>query len=406
MWMKKKLFICNITAKKKEKRTKMKVRKMLSVLVSSALIACSGSLVFAEETTEAEERTDLIARTASERLMGGWEAAEDPAVTEEIQALLDKATEGLLGATYEPIALLGTQVVAGTNYCILCKTTVVYPDAKPFYTLVYLYEDLEGSVETTAIVGLDIAELSAPATEEQAGEEETETEEAAEAAPGLGGALGGWQANEDYSISEDLAAVFEKATEGLLGVAYTPVADLAAQIVAGTNHCILSQAKIIYPDALPYYTLVYVYEDLEGGAHVTQIADLDIATLLEEALAEDTEEPEEDESEAEEPEIGINPLLGGWNTTEPCEITEDVQAVFDKATEKLLGAAYEPIAYLGRQVVAGTNHCILCRTTAVYPGALPYYTLVYIYEDLEGNAEITQICDLNIAEFSQPEIEE
>ena len=44
---------------------------------------------------------------------------------------------------------IGSQVVAGMNYCLLCKVTAVAPDAKPQYRLVYIYEDLNGNAEIT-----------------------------------------------------------------------------------------------------------------------------------------------------------------------------------------------------------------------------------------------------------------
>lgn len=97
-----------------------------------------------------------------------------------------------------------------------------------------------------------------------------------------------------------------------------------------------------------------------------------------------------------------SPLMGGWFVAESTEITEENMAVFDKAMEGLVGVHYEPIAYLGSQVVAGLNHCFLCKATVVYPGAVPTLVLVYIYEDLEGNATITNIADLNLAELSIP----
>ena len=90
-------------------------------------------------------------------------------------------------------------------------------------------------------------------------------------------------------------------------------------------------------------------------------------------------------------------------STEKPAITDDVQQVFDKAMESLVGVDYKPVAYLGYQVVAGKNHCLLCQAKVVYPNAQPYYALVYIYEDLEGNATITNIAKLDIAELSQKE---
>ena len=73
---------------------------------------------------------------------------------------------------------------------------------------------------------------------------------------------------------------------------------------------------------------------------------------------------------------------------------EDAKAAFEKATENLDGSEYEPIALLGTQVVAGTNYAVLCRITAVTPDAEPELGIVYIYEDLEGNAEVCEVKNL------------
>ena len=80
------------------------------------------------------------------RVTGGWSATDDYEVTEEVAEVVRKGLDGLIGVGYEPVALLGTQVVAGTNYAVLCKGQVVAPDAEPFWTILYLYEDLTGNV--------------------------------------------------------------------------------------------------------------------------------------------------------------------------------------------------------------------------------------------------------------------
>ena len=100
------------------------------------------------------------------------------------------------------------------------------------------------------------------------------------------------------------------------------------------------------------------------------------------------------------------PLMGGWEVAEDTKITEDQKAVFDKAMEGLVGVNYEPIAYLASQVVAGMNHCFLCKATVVYPNAMPAYKLVFIYQDLQGSATILNIADLDIAELSTPPVQE
>ena len=88
-----------------------------------------------------------------EILPGAWVnwAADPLDIPENVKAAFDKALEGLVGHTYEPIAILGTQVVSGMNYCLLCKTTVVTPDAPVSYTLVYIYEALDGTAEIMRI---------------------------------------------------------------------------------------------------------------------------------------------------------------------------------------------------------------------------------------------------------------
>ena len=99
------------------------------------------------------------------------------------------------------------------------------------------------------------------------------------------------------------------------------------------------------------------------------------------------------------------PMLGGWTVSQNNEVTEEMKAVFDEATEKLLGVDYEAIAFLGSQVVAGTNYCFLCRATVVVPNAMPLLKLVYIYQDLEGNVSVTNIQDLDIAQFAAEAME-
>ena len=97
-------------------------------------------------------------------------------------------------------------------------------------------------------------------------------------------------------------------------------------------------------------------------------------------------------------------LSGGWENIphEAEELPEDAQKAFDKATEELAGAEYTPVALLSTQVVAGINYCILCQITPVAPNAEPGWTLVYIYADLEGNAEITNEYELYIPMHSTP----
>ena len=93
------------------------------------------------------------------------------------------------------------------------------------------------------------------------------------------------------------------------------------------------------------------------------------------------------------------PLSGGWTPSADPTVTEELKALFEKGTEALTGASYIPVAYLGSQVVAGTNHAFLCQQVTAYPGSLetaPAYAMVYLYEDLSGQVSILSIADFNI----------
>lgn len=98
------------------------------------------------------------------------------------------------------------------------------------------------------------------------------------------------------------------------------------------------------------------------------------------------------------------PMVGGWQNVphEAGELPEDAQAAFDRALEGLVGAKYVPVALMSTQLVAGMNYCILCQITPVVPDAAPTWALVYIYADLQGNAEITNVYDLYIDRHSTP----
>lgn len=101
---------------------------------------------------------------------------------------------------------------------------------------------------------------------------------------------------------------------------------------------------------------------------------------------------------------GAETVVGGWTPVEheAAALPEDAQAAFDKAVEQMDGAEYTPVALLSTQVVAGTNYCILCQVTPIVPEAVPTWNLVYIYADLQGNAEIMNVYELYIGEHAYP----
>ena len=168
-------------------------------------------------------------------------------------------------------------------------------------------------------------------------------------------------------ITDELKEVVEKANNN-----YTPVAYVASQVVAGTNHLVLCTTDM---DGTAQYVLVKIYEDLEGNAEVI------------EEMKCDAEPPVTD--------ADGNVLPGGYSAPETPEVTDAAKDALAAALEQLEGADYEAIALLGEQVVAGTNYKLLCKVTAVDPGAEASYAIVTVYADLDGNAKISEVVDFN-----------
>lgn len=96
-----------------------------------------------------------------EPLAGGWfvgEDVEDSDIDESAEEALEKAA--VAGMNYEPLALLGTQVVAGTNYLILCKGEPVVPNAEAQIYLVTVYSELDGSANITSSIPVSISDFT------------------------------------------------------------------------------------------------------------------------------------------------------------------------------------------------------------------------------------------------------
>ncbi|WP_276640697.1 hypothetical protein [Siccibacter turicensis] len=73
-------------------------------------------------------------------------------------------------------------------------------------------------------------------------------------------------------------------------------------------------------------------------------------------------------------------------------MTSEQHSIFTHAFEGFCGAGYEPIAYLGKQVVSGMNHRYVALQTLAQPGEKKSAIVtVTLYVPLEGRAVITSI---------------
>ena len=197
---------------------------------------------------------------------------------------------------------------------------------------------------------------------------------------------GGWTINTNLPEMND--AIFDNARQKLLGVNYSPLFIIGRQPVAGENIQYLCYATNVVPDAKPEFKVVTVFKDVEkeNEAEITNVADFDLVNYL------DTEGETTPEG-----------LMGGWQDANelPNMLSDNEQEVFNKALEGLVGVGYTPVATLATQVVAGTNYAFLALGTTVTAQPMTHLYVIKVYADLQGNAEVTNICGLNLMEFAK-----
>lgn len=89
-------------------------------------------------------------------------------------------------------------------------------------------------------------------------------------------------------------------------------------------------------------------------------------------------------------------ILGGWNLDEVkgCNLPQKVQTAFTAVTGELVGADYEPIAYLGSQQVNGMNYRILALQTLVVPTPEKRIVKMIIHEELNGSVRLVSVSGL------------
>lgn len=154
--------------------------KVISVLGSQVVAGmnysylCQGKAVSPEDHTEylvvnvyqdlqgkAEiTGTGQLIAGASERLPGGWFYNEGQAELKknpEVKAAFAKAVEGFTDFTIEPIALVGSQVVAGTNYALVVSITPKVANGERQFALMAINQDLQGQAHFLQAIALPIA---------------------------------------------------------------------------------------------------------------------------------------------------------------------------------------------------------------------------------------------------------
>ena len=227
----------------------------LGMLCVASIMGCgakannteSQATTASQESTLTKEAEEISETNESTPITGGWAINNDFDGIDDANAMsaFEKATEDLDGYRYDVAAVLGSQIVAGTNYLYLCRADMVVPDAKPEYVILKVYEGLEGNAEITGSLRL------------------LEGKE-------------GWEyndANPYMDENEEVKVAFDKALEGLTGVEYKPIAYIGYK---DNSYAVLTKITITSVEPLTSLSMVYITKT-DSGAIIDDIYDIDMS---------------------------------------------------------------------------------------------------------------------------------
>ena len=155
---------------------------------------------------------------------------------------------------YEPIALLGTQVVSGTNYLYLCKSTWTDYQENVSFVLLQIYQDLSGKSQ---VVGSAILFPIEESREE--GEDYID--------------------NTGSYLPENIPAIqnaFNEAVKDNENVSYIPLAYIGKHTQEGKpeEDVIFAAKDPRGTDAKISYELFYIAKDKDGKAKLVKTEDV------------------------------------------------------------------------------------------------------------------------------------
>lgn len=88
--------------------------------------------------------------------LGGWNIDEMKGVTlpQKAQSAFTAVTGGLVGADYTPVLYVGSQVVNGTNHCILAKQTIITATPEVRLVKMIINVDTKGAAQLLSVSGI------------------------------------------------------------------------------------------------------------------------------------------------------------------------------------------------------------------------------------------------------------
>lgn len=169
--------------------------------------------------------------------------------------------------------------------------------------------------------------------------------------------VGGWTPFAPVTKEEE--KIFNKATQGILGVKYTPE-QVSHQLVAGTNYRFICKAVSSTNPPREYYASISFWVKLDGEIENFNIIDLSV-----------NEQSSEDNIDN-----AVGAKIGGYVAHE--YITDQDKAVFEYVTKDMYGVDYE-LKAVASQIVNGINYKFICISKIVVPYAQPELVMMEVY---------------------------
>ena len=202
------------------------------------------------EKGKAENNSDSLVGSYNTNLVS-FSLKDNPDAMNAFKAAFPK---GYNYTHYEPIALLGTQVVSGTNYLYLCKSTWTDYQENVSFVLLQIYQDLSGKSE---VMGSAILFPTEESREE--GEDYID--------------------NTGSYLPENIPAIqnaFKEAVPDDENVSYIPLAYIGKHTQEGKpeEDVIFAAKDPRGTDAKISYELIYITKDKNGKAKLVKTEDV------------------------------------------------------------------------------------------------------------------------------------
>lgn len=165
-------------------------------------------------------------------MVGSWNVkVVTDGMPQKVATAFSALADTLIGAEYEPIAYLGSQVVNGTNHAVLAKQ-VLTTGRDTTNIVVLVFNEKPNAMEAT-LVSIDrVVEGGAP--------------------------LGGIHIDPQIEIPEDAMDAWNEAFNAWVGAKLEPIVLLGTQVVKGTNFIFAATVTPVVPDAVAKASIVTI----------------------------------------------------------------------------------------------------------------------------------------------------